>query len=105
MTTEEENLFSKIVKMKRENELLTVIFEELDEFKKNGGSCYACEEKLSGLFFAYEEYRKWKTAPSNGQEQECLNVIPGTFIMCGEGYGEERQYCSDKCYKEARGEQ
>lgn len=34
----------------------------------------------------------------------CLDIIPGTFIACGEGVGNERQYCSDYCYKKSKGE-
>ncbi len=30
-------------------------------------------------------------------EELCSMVIPGTFIMCGEGFGNERQYCSKAC--------
>lgn len=33
----------------------------------------------------------------------CDLVIPGTFIMCGEGVGDERQYCSRACYEKAKG--
>lgn len=35
---------------------------------------------------------------------ECELVIPGTFIMCGEGLEEERQYCSKACYEKAKGQ-
>lgn len=56
----EDQLFQKIVSMKKENELLMVIFEELDELIKTGYSCYICDEKLSGLISSYEEYKKWK---------------------------------------------
>jgi predicted nucleic acid-binding Zn ribbon protein len=37
------------------------------------------------------------------KEQKCLVIIPGTFAVCGEMYGDKRQYCSDKCYKESLG--
>lgn len=60
MTKEEEEIFKKVVDMRRENELLMVLYEELEELKKEGYGCYICDDKLSGLFFAYEEYKKWK---------------------------------------------
>lgn len=34
----------------------------------------------------------------------CAQIIPGTFIMCGEDIGEQKQYCSDYCFKKAKGE-
>lgn len=34
----------------------------------------------------------------------CDLVIPGTFIMCGEGEGNNRHYCSRACLDKARGE-
>lgn len=64
---EEELLFQKVVKLKVEKDLLYVMFEEIDELKKAGYGCYVCDEKLSGLFFAYEEYKKWK---NNEQRRE-----------------------------------
>lgn len=33
---------------------------------------------------------------------ECDLVIPGTFIMCGEGIGDERQYCSKRCWDKSK---
>jgi len=39
------------------------------------------------------------------QTQVCAEVIPGTFIMCGEGVGSERQYCSTYCYNLAKEKQ
>lgn len=32
----------------------------------------------------------------------CDLVIPGTFIMCGEGAGDERQYCSRRCWEKSK---
>jgi hypothetical protein len=33
------------------------------------------------------------------EEHLCLEVIPGTFIMCGEG----EWYCSQECLEKAKG--
>jgi len=33
----------------------------------------------------------------------CDLVIPGTFIMCGEGFGNEKQFCSEACYLKSKG--
>lgn len=37
------------------------------------------------------------------ESEICSQVIPGTFIMCGEGFGNERQYCSNYCFNKAKG--
>jgi len=59
--TEEENLyFEKIKKMKRENELLMVIFEEVDDLVKMGYDGPFMGEEVRGIFFAVNEYKKWK---------------------------------------------
>lgn len=60
MTSQEQIVYDKIVDMKRENELLIVIFEELDELIKNGYSGKLAEEAARGLLFAHEEYLKWR---------------------------------------------
>lgn len=36
--------------------------------------------------------------------QECLEIIPGTFAVCGELYGDQRQYCSKQCLEKAKGD-
>jgi hypothetical protein len=60
MTLDEQNLYNKISAMKRENELLTVIYEELDELIKNGYSGALAEEAARGLLYAHSEYTKWR---------------------------------------------
>lgn len=30
--------------------------------------------------------------------EDCLIMIPNTFIVCGEQYGDQKQYCSKACY-------
>lgn len=54
--------------------------------------------------FMEEEIRQLKIVSDQIEEaQICAEVIPGTFIMCGEGFGDERQYCSTACWKKAQG--
>lgn len=60
MTLEEESIYNKIFSMKRENELLTVIFEEVDELVKSGYDGPFMGEDVRGIFFAINEYKKWK---------------------------------------------
>lgn len=38
------------------------------------------------------------------QERGCAGTVPGTWIACGERLGgsDEGQYCSERCYLEAR---
>ena len=36
-------------------------------------------------------------ADQRTEKDECLGIIPGTFIICGEGEWGERHYCSDAC--------
>lgn len=57
---EEENLFQKVVFLKKERDLLYVLFEELDELIKSGYACTSCADETSRLFYAYNEYKKWK---------------------------------------------
>lgn len=38
------------------------------------------------------------------QAEICSQVIPNTFIMCGEEYGSKKQYCSTYCYNKSIGE-
>lgn len=60
MNFDEEEVYNKIVHMKRENEYLMVIFEELDELIKTGYSGKLAEEAARGLLFAHQEYLKWR---------------------------------------------
>lgn len=60
MSKEEEVLYSKIVNMKRENELLTVIFEEVDELVKSGYDGQFIGEEVRGIFYAIKEYKQWR---------------------------------------------
>lgn len=60
MNFDEEEVYNKIVHMKRENEYLMVIFEELDELIKNGYTGKLAEDAARGLLFAHEEYINWR---------------------------------------------
>lgn len=46
--------------MKRANELLTVIMEELDDLVKREYSGSFTGEDTQGLMYALAEYKKWK---------------------------------------------
>ncbi len=78
--------------------------EEYRNFKDDMEKAYG--EKLSkchayGLCASGDTYMfPCKTCP--GKKQECHELIPGTFIACGEGVGEEKQYCSDYCYNKTK---
>lgn len=61
MTNEEQVVYEKIVSMKRSNELLTVIFEEIDELINSGYNGSFNGEALRGMLYAVNEYKKWKT--------------------------------------------
>jgi hypothetical protein len=60
MTTEEQELYVKLVKIKRSNELLTVIFEELDELLNSDNNKLLNTAEMEGLVYSYNEYKKWK---------------------------------------------
>ena len=57
---EEDAIFQKVVRMKRENELLMVIFEEVDELVKTGYDGSFMGEEVRGIFHAVNEYKKWR---------------------------------------------
>lgn len=57
---EEQILLKKIIHMKRENELLMVIFEEAEELIKNGYFCSHCADETKGIFYAVREYNNWR---------------------------------------------
>lgn len=58
MTSEEEDVYNKILNLKREKEYLYVIYEELDELARSGYSSLS-DEQCRGLMFALQEYKKW----------------------------------------------
>ena len=60
MENEEEIILQKVKNMKRENELLMVIFEELDELISTGYNGPIKSEKTEGLIFSLQEYKKWR---------------------------------------------
>jgi len=60
MQQDEQELYEKIKIMKRENELLMVLYEELDEMIRNGYTCSSCATETSGLLYSYREYKKWR---------------------------------------------
>lgn len=67
MTKEEDEIFQKIVDLKKERDVLFVIFEELEDLIKSGYNCESCKGKLENLLYSYDEYNKWKTGDSNGK--------------------------------------
>lgn len=56
----EDELFQKIVDLKKERDLLYVLVEEIDEMMELNYTCSSCADETSGLLFAYREYKKWK---------------------------------------------
>lgn len=60
MTYEEEELYKKLEHMKRENELLMVIFEEVEDLIKMGYDGPFMGEEVRGIFYSVNEYRKWR---------------------------------------------
>ena len=60
MTPEEQELFNKIASLKRENELLKVVFEEVEELIKTGYDGPFLGESVRGIFYSYNEYNKWR---------------------------------------------
>lgn len=59
MTPDEQELFDKLVLLKRENELLKVVFEEVEELIKTGYDGPFMGENVRGIYYAYNEYNKW----------------------------------------------
>jgi hypothetical protein len=57
---EEEALFQKVVKLKRERDFLYVIYEELDELTQKRYDGPFVGEETRGLIFALQEYKNWK---------------------------------------------
>lgn len=49
-----------------------------------------------------EEGRKSHEEKIDKYHALCKEIIPGTFIVCGEGYGNEKQYCSQACLNKAK---
>ena len=60
MTVEEEELFQKITNLKRERDLLFVVFEEAKDLIKSGYDGPFMGEEVRGIFHAVNEYDKWK---------------------------------------------
>lgn len=60
MTSDEQEIFDQIVYLKKEKELLYVIYEELDEILNLKYTSLQYSDETSGLFFAHNEYKKWK---------------------------------------------
>jgi hypothetical protein len=51
-------------------------------------------------------WKDWHSCSCGYLEEEvranrCLLIIPGTYIACGEGVGDEKQYCSSYCYNKS----
>ncbi len=62
MTKEEEEIFQKVIDLRRENELLMVVFEEVNDLVKSGYDGPFMGEEVRGIFYAVNEYKKWKTS-------------------------------------------
>lgn len=60
ISAEEEQLYQKIKKMKRENEYLMVIYEELLDLIREDYKGPFKSESTRGVFYAVNEYEKWK---------------------------------------------
>lgn len=69
MTKEEEEIFQKVVNMRRENELLTVIYEEANDLIEKGYDGSFLGEEVKGFFFAVNEYKKWKNYEQGRKEK------------------------------------
>ena len=65
----EQELFNKIKNMKRENELLMVIFEEVDDLVKMGYDGPFMGEEVRGIFYAINEYKKWRADEQRREEK------------------------------------
>lgn len=60
MTQEENELYEKIKRMKRENEYLTVIYEELLDLIRDDYKGSFKSDMTRGVFYAVNEYEKWR---------------------------------------------
>ncbi len=58
---EEEALLEKLVRLKKEHELLYVIYEELDDLIKMGYDGPFMGKEISGVISSVIEYKKWKS--------------------------------------------
>ena len=87
MTAQETDLYFKIKELKESHDKLYVIMEELQELIGTGYSLSG--DHVDGLMRAYLEYQNWK----DNKNLKCQEVIPGTFVACGEG----GNYCSQAC--------
>lgn len=88
MTHEEQEVYNKIARMKRENELLTVIFEEIDDLVKRGYDGQFIGEDVSGVFYAVNEYKKWKNSTKRDSKNCSVwyinnKIVPTVQIQLG----------------------
>jgi len=61
MTDEEQNLYKQLKTFKDAYDKLYVIFEELDDLVKMGYDGPFMGEEVRGVFFAINEYKKWRS--------------------------------------------
>lgn len=56
---------------------------------------------FNGILSYYDDQLDWDedTIVDN---RKCLEIIPGTFAVCGELYGDKPQYCSKFCLEKAK---
>ena len=60
MTDEEQNLYKQLKTFKDAYDKLYVIFEEVDDLIKSGYNGPFIGEEVRGVFYAVNEYKKWR---------------------------------------------
>lgn len=68
MTDEEQNLYKQLKTFKDAYDKLYVIFEELDDLVKMGYDGPFMGEEVRGVFFAINEYKKWRSDEQKRKE-------------------------------------
>ena len=68
MTTEEQILYEEIKKFKEGYDKLYVVYEEVDDLIKMGYDGPFMGEEVRGIFFAVNEYKKWRTDEQKRKE-------------------------------------
>ncbi len=68
MTDEEQNLYKQLKTFKDAYDKLYVIFEEVDDLIKSGYNGPFIGEEVRGVFFAVNEYKKWRSDEQKRKE-------------------------------------
>lgn len=71
MTNEEQNLYEQLQSFKKEYDKLYVIFEEVEDLVKSGYDGPFMGEEVRGIFYAVNEYKKWRA--DEGKRKETIN--------------------------------